>query len=294
MHADAHSPARPHTHKLTEPSIGQTRCPAPSPSRAAAVSSLRFRQVNNLVPEWKVATVIEKADFLQEGAQGLLRAIRLFEPERGVRFSTYATWHVLAHIMCALLDKTSLVRLPQSLQTDMGQIKKARYRYSVENQGLAPSPRQLAETLQWDRTRVDAALKGLVNMAAASLDDTDTSQSDAAKGGSSPPLMNRVAAPPSVKDAENVLYQQQLNATLIRAMRGRDPERTKIIRLKYGLEDGVEWTYPQVNVRPQKEGVTYYNQEHGVVVRARVGLWPRHSLPLLVFLLHGSSLHVST
>merc|ERR1719231_1188153 len=95
---------------------------------------LIYREVHALFPNWRTATVMEKADLLQEGAQGLLRAIRLFEPEKGVRFSTYATWHVRAHIMRALRDKTSLMRLPQSLQADMGQIKKARYRYSVENQ----------------------------------------------------------------------------------------------------------------------------------------------------------------
>lgn len=41
-------------------------------------------------PHWAKATVMEKADFLQEGAQGLLRALRLFDTTRGVRFATYA------------------------------------------------------------------------------------------------------------------------------------------------------------------------------------------------------------
>ena len=45
-------------------------------------------QVNKLLPGWQTATVTEKADFLQEGAQGLLRAIRLFDMGRSVQFST--------------------------------------------------------------------------------------------------------------------------------------------------------------------------------------------------------------
>ena len=116
-------------------------------------------------PNWSRATVMEKADFLQEGAQGLLRAIRLFDSARGVRFSTYAAWHVRAFVLRALRDKSHIVRLPQTLQTDMMQIRKARYRYAVENQGHAPSNAALAEMLDWQPGRVEGALKGLARYA---------------------------------------------------------------------------------------------------------------------------------
>ena len=125
----------------------------------------------------------------------------------------------------------------------MVQIKKARYRYAVENQGLVPGAEQLADLLQWERARVDAALKGFMNMAVASLDYTDTFH---CRKGDSPPLIGRFATPASNKDPENQLYQHQLNATITTAMRGRDPQRARITRLRYGLEDGIEWTYPQV------------------------------------------------
>ena len=59
---------------------------------------------------------MEKADFLQEGAQGLLRALRLFDVGRGVAFSTYAVWHIRAFVLRAVRDKGRLVRLPQALQ----------------------------------------------------------------------------------------------------------------------------------------------------------------------------------
>merc|ERR1719182_587077 len=49
--------------------------------------------------------------------------------------------------------------------------------------------------------------------------------------------------------SENALYQQQLRSTLSHAMRERDPERVKLIRLRYGLEDGQEWSFPQLGSR---------------------------------------------
>jgi RNA polymerase sigma factor (sigma-70 family) len=193
------------------------------------------------------ATVMEKADFLQEGAQGLLRAIRLFDTARGVRFSTYASWHVRAFVLRSLRDKSHIVRLPQKLQEDMMQIRKARYRYAVENQGHEPREAALAEMLHFTPTRVREALKGLASASAASL---DVPLSAVGSNPSHEPLGSSVASTKNDAAAsENELYQTQLQNELEGAMAGRDPRRTKITRLKYGMEDGVEWTYAQLAER---------------------------------------------
>jgi len=209
---------------------------------------LVYYEVNKVWPNWQRATVMEKADFLQEGAQGLLRAIRLFDTTRGVRFSTYAAWHVRAFVMRALRDKSHIVRLPQTLQHDMAQIRKARYRYAVETQGHAPTDAALAEMLHWPPSRVAAALKGLASAVATSLDAEVVSATGT--GHLQEPMMSRVASPKHDSAVtENELYGRQLATTLKEAMAERDPQRIQITRLKYGLEDGVEWTYPQLAAR---------------------------------------------
>jgi len=211
---------------------------------------LIYYEVNKVWPSWGHATVIEKADFLQEGAQGLLRAIRLFDTTRGVRFSTYATWHVRAFVLRALRDKSHIVRLPQMLQADMQMIKKGRYRYAVENQGLLPSDAALADLLQWPLSRVESALQGLASASATSLDAEPMGVS---KGGDSAHGQSLHSRLPCAKHdsaaAENEVYRLQLRHTLKVAMQERDPRRIEITRLKYGLEDGVEWTYPQLAER---------------------------------------------
>lgn len=209
-----------------------------------------YYEVNKMWPNWSRATVMEKADFLQEGAQGLLRAIRLFDARRGVRLSTYASWHVRAFVLRALRDKSHIVRLPQLLQQDMSQIKRARYRYAVDNQGHLPSDDALAHMLQWPTGRVQAARKGLASAEATSLDADFTAPMLGGSTAAPSPLLNSVASSKhGGAAAENVVYAAQLRHTLSDAMKERDPRRSQITRLKFGLEDGVEWSYAQIAQR---------------------------------------------
>lgn len=239
---------------------------------------LVYYEVNKVWPNWQRATVIEKADFLQEGAQGLLRAIRLFDTTRGVRFSTYACWHVRAFVLRALRDKSYIVRLPQSLQHDMQQIRKARYHYAVETHGIAPTEQALAEMLSWPSSRVEEAIKGLESASATSLDaDVFGSVGSLSGPDAMIPMHQRVASPKhgSVA-AESEVYRSQLKKTLKDAMAERDPRRIEITRLKYGLEDGVEWTYPMLSAR--------FNQTTNVlkgIVRTEVNFLRRNKQRVL-------------
>ena len=210
---------------------------------------LVYAEVAKIYPRWEHASVIQKADFLQEGAQGLLRAIRLFDPARGVRFSTYATWHVRAYVLRAVRDKGRLVRLPQALQHDMSLIRKARYRYAVDNQGHAPTDAQLASTLDWEASRVSDALVGLRRAEPISLDE-DAYEGGGGGGATAAEQATLLARVESARGtsaaAETALYNEQLTRTLRLALREREPTRAAMTALKYGLDDGVAWTYAQL------------------------------------------------
>ena len=76
--------------------------------------------------------------------------------------------------------------------------------------------------------------------------------------------------------AENAVYEKQLKSTLKEAMAERDPRRIQITRLKYGLEDGVEWTYPMLSQR--------FNQTTNVlkgIVRTEVNFLRRSKKTML-------------
>ncbi|EOD37930.1 hypothetical protein EMIHUDRAFT_361874 [Emiliania huxleyi CCMP1516] len=218
---------------------------------------LIYREVNQVIPNWRDASVMEKADFLQEGAQGLLRALRLFDVGRGVAFSTYAVWHIRAFVLRAVRDKGRLVRLPQALQQDMQQIRRARYRLAVDNSGARLPASQPPPPPMLTIDPGQAALTGLANSATLSLDAADPPHLVVGGGGSArvPTLADRVALrlpanrAGGASGAERLLQADEFASTLRRTQRARDPRRATMARLKYGLEDGREWTYPQLAQR---------------------------------------------
>lgn len=83
-------------------------------------------------------------DLIEEGNLGLMHALDKFDPERGFRFSTYASWWIRQGIERAVLNQGRLVRLPVHLVRDMNAIYRHRRQFSVAN-GREPSLEELAQ-----------------------------------------------------------------------------------------------------------------------------------------------------
>jgi RNA polymerase sigma-32 factor len=86
-------------------------------------------------------------DLIQEGNLGLLRAVERFEPERGVKLSSYAAYWIRAYILKYLIDNIRLVRVGQSRAERKLFFQLGRVKRELEQQGLRPEPRLIAERL---------------------------------------------------------------------------------------------------------------------------------------------------
>jgi len=72
-------------------------------------------------------------DLIEEGNLGLMRAIDKFEPERGFRFSTYATWWIRQSIERAIMNQARTVRLPVHMVRELNQILRAKYHLEAQH-----------------------------------------------------------------------------------------------------------------------------------------------------------------
>lgn len=181
-------------------------------------------------------------DLVQEGNIGLMKAIDNFDYRKGHKFSTYATYWIRQAITIAVKNQSRLIRLPENINIKVNQILRTRNQLMQET-GFEPVPEEIAERTGIDLDEVNDLLES--SQFPFSL-DVDVSPNDNSKAfDETGQLRDFISDDESISPEKNIDLLS-LREELEQALNVLNDQEKEVIRMRFGLDDGVVKTQKEV------------------------------------------------
>ena len=180
-------------------------------------------------------------DLVQEGTFGLMKAVDRYDPDRGFRFSTYASWWIKQSVSRAIAEKSRIVRLPVHIHDLMVSMSRAERQFAIAN-NRKPTPDELAERLALPVQKVELLKRcgrdvnsmdeNIYNNNAKAATNNEVQVKDRLQSSGSEPLQLN----------ERNSQRQELR----RAMRSLTEREAQIVEMRFGLADGNPMTLEDI------------------------------------------------
>jgi RNA polymerase primary sigma factor len=175
------------------------------------------------------------SDLIQEGNLGLMKAVDRFDPERGVRLSTYATWWIRQAISRATGDSGRTIRLPINQGQRWGRLRRTSGKLSQEL-GREPSLAEIAEASDLTVAQVETTL--LAAREPVQIDELIGDEEDRPREDLLADLESELP--------EQAASRQLLTEAITYLLTKLPPREAAILRLRYGFKDGESHSMAQI------------------------------------------------
>ena len=174
-------------------------------------------------------------DLIQEGSMGLMRAVDKFDYKRNLKFSTYATWWIRQGIQRAIADQGKLIRIPVHMGDNIARVGKVK-RQLIQDLGREPTTSEIGEVLGMSEKDVEYILK--IAQEPVSFETPVGEEEDSHLGD--------FIEDTTTLSPQEVTENKMLREQLFKVLGMLSPREEKVIRLRFGLDDGRTRTLEEV------------------------------------------------